>query len=705
MFRFRARTHSWAPFWALSLAISLSSHAATPHIASLSPTSGPAGASVTIFGSNFGASQGTSTVKFSGKAAGPATSWSAAKIVVKVPAGAQTGKVIVTVKGIQSNGVAFTVSPKIAGLSPTSGPVGTSVTISGSDFGSLQGTSTVDFSGKSAGIATSWSATKIVAKVPVGAKTGKVVVTVKGFASNGLMFTVTTGSACSGGGKAAGLLKGDYTFLEQGFGDPSQAFFVFAGRFHADGVNTISKGLLEYNSEGHGSSNGAPLPFKGCFVLNLPSNSSGHAMGTMTVVNSAGALLYTFAIAVLAEGNGRLIQFDKDQNFRGAGYFEKQCPNAVDGACSTFADSNVVGDYGLAFIGFITHTQTSNAALVGRLHSNGSGGTSNAVMDDSTSANVSALNDPFTASYKVTDAINGRVRIKAEITYNDGYANGTTETIHFGCYLGGFNNLGRATILYCIDTDTPSGTLPLVVGRFIAQDTPSGGWTNANLSPASKASVIWSTGIAAGGTARVLVGQFTYNTSANPPTVSASEDVNKGGGLYGFVQGTAEIGVAANGRLQITAGGSLLTVCYMLDAGKGVCVDEANHASLDFVLPQATQPSGGFTLADFDNTFAFGSVNPMTVGVTDVDGVATSRGSSGKFDGGEYVNDATSGLSSPGLSATYSIPSASDAAIGRYVVSVTSPKDDTWILYLIDANTAIAVSTSDPEPGLMYFVH
>ncbi|MGD0941904.1 MAG: IPT/TIG domain-containing protein, partial [Terracidiphilus sp.] len=40
--------------------------AATPTITSLTPNSGAVGASVTIAGTNFGSTQGTSTVKFNG---------------------------------------------------------------------------------------------------------------------------------------------------------------------------------------------------------------------------------------------------------------------------------------------------------------------------------------------------------------------------------------------------------------------------------------------------------------------------------------------------------------------------------------------------------------------------------------------------------------------------------------------------------------
>src|SRR5260370_1165177 len=172
-------------------------------IASLNPTSGAAGTSVTITGTNFGATQGTSTVTFNGIAATP-TSWSAASIVAPVPAGATTGNVAVTVGGVASNVVSFTVTvpgPSITSLNPTSGLVGASVTIRAANFGATPGTSTVTFNGIAAA-PTSWSATSIVAPVPSGATTGNVVVTVGGVASNGVSFTVSSGT-----GSAMGPLK------------------------------------------------------------------------------------------------------------------------------------------------------------------------------------------------------------------------------------------------------------------------------------------------------------------------------------------------------------------------------------------------------------------------------------------------------------------------------------------------------------------
>jgi hypothetical protein len=86
--------------------------------------------------------------------------------------------------------VANTFPPTISSFAPTSGPVGTSVTISGTNF---TGASAVRFNGVSASFAVN-SATTITATVPTGATTGPISVTTSagGTASSAGSFTVTT---------------------------------------------------------------------------------------------------------------------------------------------------------------------------------------------------------------------------------------------------------------------------------------------------------------------------------------------------------------------------------------------------------------------------------------------------------------------------------------------------------------------------------
>jgi hypothetical protein len=149
------------------------------------------GDSVVISGSNFGADQGWGSVTFNGTYASVA-SWSDTSIKVTVPVGATSGSVVVTAwGGVSSAGVPFTVSipgPIISTLNPANGPVGTSVTISGTGFGSTQGT--VSIGGASASIA-SWSDTRIVVAVPDQALSGVVIVTAQGVDSNHANFQIS----------------------------------------------------------------------------------------------------------------------------------------------------------------------------------------------------------------------------------------------------------------------------------------------------------------------------------------------------------------------------------------------------------------------------------------------------------------------------------------------------------------------------------
>jgi hypothetical protein len=161
---------------------------AAPAITKLSVTSGPVATPVTITGTAFGATQGTSKVTFNGTTA-TVSSWSATSIAVTVPAAATTGNVVVTVSGTASNGVAFTVTPHITTLSFPSGPAQMGVIITGTTFGAAQGASTITLNGTAMPVIT-WSSTSITAQVPVGGTTGNIVVKVVGNSSNTKAFTV-----------------------------------------------------------------------------------------------------------------------------------------------------------------------------------------------------------------------------------------------------------------------------------------------------------------------------------------------------------------------------------------------------------------------------------------------------------------------------------------------------------------------------------
>src|SRR6185437_1461406 len=95
-----------------------------------------------------------------------------------------TGFLNVGVKGVPSNYVNYTIPGlTISSITPTNGPVGTQVTVTGTAFGASQGTNVLTFNGQVASVS-SWTDTQIVATAPVTATTGPVVASVNSVNSN-----------------------------------------------------------------------------------------------------------------------------------------------------------------------------------------------------------------------------------------------------------------------------------------------------------------------------------------------------------------------------------------------------------------------------------------------------------------------------------------------------------------------------------------
>jgi hypothetical protein len=163
------------------------------------------GSTVVITGTNF---TNASVISFGGTAAITFHVDSATQITATVPTGALSGAVSVTTPGGTAAGPSFNVTPLVAAptvtsLSPTSGLVGSTVVITGTNFTNA---SVISFG---ATVATSFhvdSATQITATVPTGATTGAVKVTTPGGSVNGPTFTVPTSNTVT----YNAILNGDF---------------------------------------------------------------------------------------------------------------------------------------------------------------------------------------------------------------------------------------------------------------------------------------------------------------------------------------------------------------------------------------------------------------------------------------------------------------------------------------------------------------
>ncbi len=164
---------------------------ATPVITSLSAVSGCVDERITVSGSNFGSQQGDSYVFFNGRPAG-VVYWSGARIDVTVPYFSGSGPVTVTTTAGTSNGVYFTLLPRLKSISPSTAAPGDLIILTGTSFGSSQGSNTISFNGKPPASVKSWSDMKIEAYLPSDVASGNVTVTTAAGKSNTLSLTVST---------------------------------------------------------------------------------------------------------------------------------------------------------------------------------------------------------------------------------------------------------------------------------------------------------------------------------------------------------------------------------------------------------------------------------------------------------------------------------------------------------------------------------
>jgi uncharacterized repeat protein (TIGR03803 family) len=157
-----------------------------PAFVSLLSYSGKVGKTVEFLGQGF---NGTTSVSFGGTAA-KFQIVSDTYLTATVPDGATTGSVTVkTSAGTLASNKAFRVTPQILSFNPTSGAVGTNVTIAGV---SLKQATKVAFGGVAATSFTVNSDKQVTATVPTGAQTGHITITTPGggAVSKGV-FTVT----------------------------------------------------------------------------------------------------------------------------------------------------------------------------------------------------------------------------------------------------------------------------------------------------------------------------------------------------------------------------------------------------------------------------------------------------------------------------------------------------------------------------------
>ncbi len=144
-----------------------------PTLTSFAPTSARRGTTITLNGANFTA---TTTVTFTtangATVSAPLTSVAATQITVVVPATAVQGPVrVANTAGSSSLEFVVQLAPTVTSFAPAQGAVGSTVTITGNNFRTVN---KVQFAGKNATSITVISPTQLTAVVPAGATTGTI---------------------------------------------------------------------------------------------------------------------------------------------------------------------------------------------------------------------------------------------------------------------------------------------------------------------------------------------------------------------------------------------------------------------------------------------------------------------------------------------------------------------------------------------------
>ncbi len=446
-------------------------------------------------------------------------------------------------------------------------------------------------------------------------------------------------------------LAGNYAFSVRGF-DSGQPF-VAAGSLLADGNGGISDGILDLNDP---ADHADPLQLSQQFTGTYSITTAG--LGTMTLNLTSGASR-TFALALTANGNASIIEFD-DSNGNGtrdSGVLLKQDTSA-------FSTNQITGGYAFGFLGI--DSQSNRYGVAGEFQA-GSGNITGGSLDSDDSSSGPLTNVAITGgTYSVASTGRGTLTIDT--------GSGSAD---YSFYVINASQL----LVMDIDPFVPGGN-PLVSGAILQQSTP-GSFSNSSLDGTG---VFETTALGASSTSQAQVGLFT---TAGSGSSNLSSDVNTGGMLTSGT-GNGTYSVATTGRVTLSNSGfqTVDPVMYLVSPNQAFIIgtdylNGTEKTAVTFGLMEA-QSGEPFSQVSLSGTYAGGSLAPVDPAVSNVVSIAVVG--SGIIDFTTDISNST-GLSQ--IQASQNI--ASLAANGRVVL--TENGSTAAILYLVSPSQFFSLPT------------
>ncbi len=468
-------------------------------------------------------------------------------------------------------------------------------------------------------------------------------------------------------------LKGDYAFQFNGMttgGGGGSTPFAAVGRFTSDGAGNLTSGLLDTNGVGVPEKL-IDTAFTGTYSIGADNR------GVMNLNIPGGGKL---AFVMMADGTAKFVEIDASggNGTVGSGSMEKADTTA-------YSTGKIFGDFAFGVAGF--DLSNNRTAIAGRMTANGAGTFTSGAADANQSGTFTTLN-VFASNYLVTDASRGRGMLNLPPL-----AGGIPQNLNFVFYVV---NSGK---FFAMESDSPTPATPLLIGSFLQQQTPVGGFSNASLNGGM---VMYLTGRVGSGCGNntgaapnVIAGLLTGNAAG---ALRLTYDQNCGGAATSVTALAGTSTVAGNGRTAIQLGGSYL-VAYLVNSNEAFFIVPDSSVLFGFGDPQAAT---SFANSSLSGTYTGLATVPMTLGATIFSGEFTANGATptGAITGSEDIGAPGGAISGFSVSSSYTVSSTPTNGRGTFTGSVGG---SSAIVYVVSPNKFVVIPASDPNPTIQVF--